>query len=280
MFLDAPAGYGYFEVLFTTAVDADQMTTISEPISASDEADEALQRQLAEEGPVPRHIAIIMDGDRRWADKRGLKRTEGHRHGRESARDIVRACGQIDVEVLTLYTFSTENWTRPRLEIQALMQYLEQSLRDETPELNENNVRLNAIGRTEDLPGRVQRALTDALAATADNDGLLLNLALNYGGRSELVDACRRLALQVQDGSLAAADIDETKISQALYTGGLPDPDLLIRPSGEQRLSNFLPWQTVYSEIYFTGVLWPDFRRNDLYGAIRAYQQRQRRFGE
>ena len=145
---------------------------------------------------------------------------------------------------------------------------------------NENNVRLNAIGRTEDLPGRVQRALTDALAATADNDGLLLNLALNYGGRSELVDACRRLALQVQDGSLAAADIDETKISQALYTGGLPDPDLLIRPSGEQRLSNFLPWQTVYSEIYFTGVLWPDFRRNDLYEAIRAYQQRQRRFGE
>ncbi len=256
------------------------MTTISEPVSAESEADATLQQQLTDQGPIPRHIAIIMDGDRRWADQRGLRRTEGHRHGRESARDIVRVCGELKVEVLTLYTFSTENWTRPRLEVQALMKYLEQSLRDETAELNQNNVRLNAIGRTHDLPGRVQRALSDALQATAHNDGLLLNLALNYGGRSELVDACRALARQVTEGKLTVDEIDEERITAALYTGSLPDPDLLIRPSGEQRLSNFLPWQTVYSEIYFTAVLWPDFRRNDLYDAIRAYQQRQRRFGE
>jgi undecaprenyl diphosphate synthase len=256
------------------------MTTITEPIAAESAADATLQRQLTDAGAVPRHIAIIMDGDRRWADRRGLKRTEGHRHGRESARDIVRVCGELDVEVLTLYTFSTENWTRPRLEVQALMKYLEQSLRGETAELNDNNVRLNAIGRTDELPSRVQRALSDALAATADNDGLLLNLALNYGGRSELVDACRALARLVDEGKLSADDIDEDQMASALYTRGLPDPDLLIRPSGEQRLSNFLPWQTVYSEIYFTAVLWPDFRRNDLYDAIRAFQQRQRRFGE
>lgn len=256
------------------------MTTIPEPVSTSSGADAAAQQQLKEAGPIPRHIAIIMDGDRRWADRRGLRRTEGHRHGRESAREIVRVSGELDIEVLTLYTFSTENWTRPRLEVQALMKYLEQSLRDETPELNQNNVRLNAIGRTQDLPDRVQRALRDALAATADNDGLLLNLALNYGGRSELVDACRQLAQQVREGTLSPDEIDEERLTQAMYTKGLPDPDLLIRPSGEQRLSNFLPWQTVYSEIYFTPVLWPDFRRIDLYDAIRAYQQRQRRFGE
>jgi undecaprenyl diphosphate synthase len=256
------------------------MTTIPEPISASSDTDSALQLKLKAAGPLPRHIAIIMDGDRRWADKKGLKRTEGHRHGRETAREVVRTCGELQIDVLTLYTFSTENWTRPRLEVHALMQYVEQSLRNETPELNDNNVRLNAIGRTQDLPDRVQRALRDALAATADNDGLLLNLALNYGGRTELVDACRQLAQQVQEGDLSVDDIDEERLSNALYTGGLPDPDLLIRPSGEQRLSNFLPWQTVYSEIYFTSVLWPDFGRNDLYEAIGAYQQRQRRFGE
>jgi undecaprenyl diphosphate synthase len=220
-----------------------------------------------------------MDGDRRWAKERGLKLTEGHRHGRESVRDMVRACGQLQIDVLTLYTFSSENWNRPRHEVTALMHWLEESLRDETPELHTNNVRLNAVGRIDGLPSKVQRALSDALGETAANSGLVLNLALNYGGRAELVDACRHLAERVRDGDIDAGDIDEELVSGALYSDGLPDPDLLVRCSGEMRLSNFLPWQMVYTEIYFTPVFWPDFRRHHLYEAIRAYQQRQRRFG-
>lgn len=228
---------------------------------------------------MPRHIAIIMDGDRRWAKQQGLKITEGHRHGRESVRDIVRACGQLEIEALTLYTFSSENWARPRHEVAALMHWLEESLRKETVELHANNVRLSAIGRLDGLPDKVQAALRDALAETADNTGLRLNLALNYGGRGEIVDACRALAQQVRDGTLDPEAIDESSLDGALYTAGLPDPDLLIRCSGEMRLSNFLPWQLVYTEIYFTPVFWPDFRRPDLYQAIREFQQRQRRFG-
>ena len=256
------------------------MTSAPQPLPAQPSTDdEAVQRRLAEEGPLPRHIAIIMDGDRRWARERGLKLTEGHRHGRESVRDIVRAGGQLGIDILTLYTFSSENWSRPRHEVRALMHWLEESLRDETPELHDNNVRLQAVGRLEKLPDKVQAALHGALEETAGNTGLILNLALNYGGRAEIVDACRSLAQRVRTGELEIDDIDETAISDALYTGGLPDPDLLIRCSGEMRLSNFLPWQMVYTEIYFTPVFWPDFRRSDLYEAIGAYQQRQRRFG-
>jgi undecaprenyl diphosphate synthase len=194
-------------------------------------------------------------------------------------RDIVRACGQLEIEALTLYTFSSENWNRPRHEVAALMHWLEESLRDETPELHENDVRLSAIGRLDALPDKVRRALDNALAETAHNTGLCLNLALNYGGRAELVDACRTLARRVRDGALDPDAIDEAAIDQTLYTAGLPDPDLLIRCSGEMRLSNFLPWQMVYTEIYFTPVFWPDFRRHHLYEAVREFQRRQRRFG-
>ena len=228
---------------------------------------------------MPRHIAIIMDGDRRWATANGLPKTEGHRHGREAAREIIRTSVQLDIEHLTLYTFSTENWSRSKREVQTLMRWLRESLRDEIPELNQNNVRLNAIGDTEGLPKSVQIVLRRALQQTADNTGLQLNLALNYGGRAELVAACRKLATEVQAGNLEPQDIDEETLSNALYTVGMPDPDLLIRPSGEMRLSNFLPWQTVYTEIWVTQIYWPDFQRQHLYEAIRAYQQRHRRFG-
>ena len=256
------------------------MTTTSAPLPAEQSAeDRDLQQRLQRQGAMPGHIAIIMDGDRRWARERGLKITEGHRHGRESVRDIVRACGQLEIKTLTLYTFSSENWNRPRHEVAALMHWLEESLRNETPELHANNVRLSAIGRLQALPEKVRSALDDALADTAGNTGLQLNLALNYGGRSEIVDACRALAQRVRDGALDPNSIDEAAIDGALYTAGTADPDLLIRCSGEMRLSNFLPWQMVYTEIYFTPVFWPDFRREHLYGAIRDFHQRQRRFG-
>ena len=293
------------------------MTTTPEPLPERQTvADRDLQQRLRHQGAMPRHVAIIMDGDRRWAKERALKITEGHRHGRESVRDIVRACGQLEIEALTLYTFSSENWNRPRHEVAALMHWLEESLRDETPELHENDVRLSAIGRLDALPDKVRRALDNALAETAHNTGLCLNLALNYGGRAELVDACRTLARRVRDGALDPDAIDEVAIDhdiatacldaapspitrdgacphlfsrtscemteqppRRLYTADLPDPDLLIRCSGEMRLSNFLPWQMVYTEIYFTPVFWPDFRRHHLYEAVREFQRRQRRFG-
>jgi undecaprenyl diphosphate synthase len=241
--------------------------------------DARIQQQLKDDGNMPRHIAIIMDGDRRWATANGLPKTEGHRHGREAAREIIRTSVQLDIEHLTLYTFSTENWSRSKREVQTLMRWLRESLRDEIPELDQNNVRLNAIGDTEGLPKSVQLVLRRALQQTADNTGLQLNLALNYGGRAELVAACRKLATEVQAGNLEPQDIDEETLSNALYTAGMPDPDLLIRPSGEMRLSNFLPWQTVYTEIWVTQIYWPDFQRQHLYEAIRAYQQRHRRFG-
>ena len=241
--------------------------------------DALIQQKLKEEGNLPRHIAIIMDGDRRWALEHDLPKTEGHRFGRESVRDIVRASGELGIEVLTLYSFSTENWSRSKNEVQTLMRWLRESLRDEIPELDANNVRLNAIGRIQGLSKSVQLALRNALNRTADNTGLLLNLALNYGGRSELVDAFKNLASQVQKGRLDPQKIDEETITDALYTAHIPDPDLLIRTSGEMRLSNFLTWQTAYTEFWFTSVYWPDFRRQHLYEAIKAYQQRHRRFG-
>ena len=241
--------------------------------------DALIQQKLKEEGNLPRHIAIIMDGDRRWALEHDLPKTEGHRFGRESVRDIVRASGELGIEVLTLYSFSTENWSRSKNEVQILMRWLRESLRDEIPELDANNVRLNAIGRIQGLSKSVQLALRNALNRTADNTGLLLNLALNYGGRSELVDAFKNLASQVQKGRLDPQKIDEETITDALYTAHIPDPDLLIRTSGEMRLSNFLTWQTAYTEFWFTSVYWPDFRRQHLYEAIKAYQQRHRRFG-
>ena len=253
------------------------MTTSSDP--KHDAEDVRVQSKLRDDGNLPRHIAIIMDGDRRWATQNNMPVTEGHRHGRETAREAIRACSQLGIEALTLYTFSTENWTRPEKEVSTLMRWLKESLRDETPELNNNNVRLNAIGRISGLPPAVRLALRAALAATSSNTGMLLNIAVNYGGRSEIVDGIKKLAKQVRDGSLRPDDIDENMVSESLYTTGIPDPDLLIRCSGEMRLSNFLPWQTVYTEIWLTEIYWPDFTRQDLYEAVRSYQQRHRRFG-
>ncbi|MBI4532134.1 MAG: isoprenyl transferase, partial [Candidatus Latescibacteria bacterium] len=224
-------------------------------------------------------IAMIMDGDGRWASKRGLPRTEGHRAGRESVRDVVRACGELGVEVLTLYTFSTENWYRPRSEVRTLMRLLQESLIEEMPELQQNNVRLIAIGRVHRLPSASREALKNAIAQTSRNTGLILNLALNYGGRAEIIDAVRKLAGDVLQGEVKVSRVDEELFQRYLYTADLPDPDLLIRTSGEIRLSNFLLWQMAYTEIWVTDVLWPDFRREHLYEAIQGYQTRERRFG-
>jgi undecaprenyl diphosphate synthase len=229
--------------------------------------------------PVPRHVAVIMDGNGRWANQRDWPRVRGHQAGAESVRRIVRACGQRGVDVLTLYSFSTENWQRPEFEVEALMSLLATYLDDERAELMENNVRLRGIGELHRLPEHVQTLLAAATEVTAGNSGLLLQLALSYGGRAELVQAVQSIAQDVQAGVLAADRIDEEAISSRLYTAGLPDPDLLIRTSGEMRLSNFLPWQLAYAEIYVTDVLWPDFDVEHLDEALSSYARRRRRFG-
>ncbi len=228
---------------------------------------------------IPRHVAIIMDGNGRWAQQRKLPRIEGHRAGAESVRAIVRACGELGIEYLTLYAFSIENWNRPRAEVQALMHLLEFYLKQEIPELDKNNVRLAAIGRLHELPASAQRQLQKSIEALSKNTGLTLILSLSYGGRAELVDAMRSIAREIKAGRLDVADIDEKVISQHLYTRGIPDPDLLIRTSGEMRVSNFLLWQISYAEIYVTDTLWPDFRKPELLKAIEEYSKRHRRFG-
>jgi undecaprenyl diphosphate synthase len=257
-----------------------KVTDIKAEKNQNNQKDEKLRKNLLANGNLPRHIAIIMDGDRRWAVERKLPKTDGHKYGRESVRDVVRACGQLGIEVLTLYTFSTENWSRPKAEVATLMHWLRESLLTEITELDQNNVRLNAIGRIDGLPTTVRVALKSALEKTKTNSGLILNLALNYGGRSELVDAFRCLAQKVKIGELDAKNIEEKHIQESLYTADLPDPDLLIRTSGEMRMSNFLPWQMVYTEIYFiSDIHWPDFRRQHLYESIATFQRRKRRFG-
>jgi undecaprenyl diphosphate synthase len=238
-----------------------------------------LKDQITRAGHIPRHIAIIMDGNGRWARQRGLPRIAGHREGINSVREVVRACGELGVEVLTLYVFSAENWRRPRPEIGALMKLLGETTRREIDDLMSNDVRLSIIGRIEKIAPAARKVLTEAIRRTADNKGLLLNLAINYGGRGELVDAVRRLADDIGRGDLTAGAIDEEAFGRYLYTAGMPDPDLLIRTSGEMRISNFLLWQIAYTEIHVTDVLWPDFRRPHLYRAILDYQSRERRFG-
>ncbi|MGC6494625.1 MAG: isoprenyl transferase [Myxococcota bacterium] len=228
---------------------------------------------------VPRHVAIIMDGNGRWAEERGLPRTAGHEAGADSVREVVRTCGEMGVEVLTLYSFSTENWSRPRGEVAALMGLLERYLRDETHELLRQNVRLRGIGELDQLPFAVRTLLRAGETTTRNNGGMELVLALSYGSRVELVQAVRDLAKEVQRGRLKPEDISEHDIASRLYTAGLPDPDLLIRTSGEQRISNFLLWQIAYSELYITGVAWPDFGAEQLREAFRAFGERQRRFG-
>ncbi len=241
----------------------------SKPSAASEQA---ILREL-DAHKIPRHIAIIMDGNGRWAKQRHMPRIFGHRAGITSVREAVRACGELGVKVLTLYAFSSENWIRPSTEVQALMRLLEDYLQRELPELQTNNVQLRAIGRIHALPQGAQNQLRKTIEATAKNTGLILNLALNYGGRQEIIDACNR-ALHDK-----IKKIDEVEFSRYLYTTDCPDPDLLIRTSGEMRISNFLLWQIAYAEIYITQTPWPEFRRLHLYKAIADYQRRERRFG-
>lgn len=236
------------------------------------------ERQLVP-GRMPVHVAVIMDGNGRWARERGLSRIRGHWAGAESIREIVRTAGELGVRFLTLYAFSVENWKRPRREVSSLMSLLKRFLAKEERELGRNNVRLRVIGRVEGLPGDVQAAIRRACAATAANTGLTLILALNYGGRSEIADAARRICERVARGEARAADVSEEEIAAHLYTAGIPDPDLLIRTSGEMRVSNFLLWQISYAELYVTPVYWPDFRRQEFVRALLDYQSRERRFG-
>ena len=235
-------------------------------------------KQLIKE-KLPNHIAIIMDGNGRWANKRSFKRIFGHREGMESVKEIVRACRELDIKALTLYAFSSQNWQRPELEVKALMSLLKKYVRSEVNELNENNVRLQGIGELSKLPKSVIKVFNEAVEITKNNTGMVLSVALSYGGREEILNAVFKIANKIKTGELSSADLTEVTISENLYTAGLPDPDLLIRTSGELRVSNFLLWQIAYSEIYVTDVLWPDFRKDDLYRALIEFQNRKRRFG-
>jgi len=229
---------------------------------------------------IPRHVAIIMDGNGRWAQKRLFNRVKGHEKGVEVVRNIVRTCRQLHIDVLTLYAFSTENWQRPKTEIKALMALLKSFLKKELPELQEQRIRLGVIGQPHRLPPDVQDALRNAMSATASNDRMLLNLALSYGGRTEITEMVQRIAGQVARGALVPGDIDEAVVADHLYTRGLPEPDLLIRTSGEMRLSNFLLWQLAYAEFFVTDTLWPDFTPEEFVAILTQYQQRDRRFGK
>jgi undecaprenyl diphosphate synthase len=229
---------------------------------------------------IPAHIAIIMDGNGRWAGRRRLPRVAGHRAGVGPVRTAVETCGRLGVKALTLYAFSIENWKRPRAEVETLWRLLRFYLRQELPDLQRNDVRLQAIGRWDALPAPVRKELEAAIEATAANRGLLLNLAINYGGRAEIVDAVNAILEMARlNGSISSLKLDEELISANLYTASSPDPDLLIRTSGEMRISNFLLWQIAYAELYVTETLWPDFTRRDLLQAILAYQKRDRRYG-
>ena len=228
---------------------------------------------------IPRHIAIIMDGNGRWAKSHGRARIKGHEEGAKAVRECVEACGEIGVEFLTLYAFSAENWQRPKAEVVALMHLLEKFLKEKTPELLEKNVRLQAIGRLTDLPKGCQRQLHASIEATAKNGGLTLVLALSYGGRDEIIDGIQSLLRAIEGGHIDKAMIDARMFSQHLYTRYYPDPDLLIRTSGEMRLSNFLLWQTSYTEMYVTPKFWPEFRKPDLFEAVEEFSRRQRRYG-
>ena len=239
-----------------------------------------LQDKLKARGNLPSHIAIIMDGNGRWAQQRDLRRTDGHRSARETVRDIVRACGELEINILTLFTFGTDNWRRPWSEVLSLMQLLRDCSHEELNELQENNVRLIATGDTARLVKHSRRALENTIRETAENTGLTLNLALSYDGKSDILQAVQSIAVDIAQGRISPDAIDTDLFSQRLYTGHLPDPDLLIRTSGEVRLSNFMLWQCAYTEFWFTDVLWPDFKREHLYEAIRNYQNRERRFGK
>jgi len=236
--------------------------------------DATLARQVAYDR-LPAHVAIIMDGNGRWAAQRHLPRVEGHRAGIEAVRDTVECAARLGIQVLTLYAFSVENWKRPKSEVSTLMLLLKRYLRSELSTLLRNDIRFSVIGRIEELAPDIQAELREAIARTASNRGMLFNIALNYGGRAEIVDAARRAIA----AGIPAEDLDERRFGEFLYTAGQPDPDLLIRTSGEMRVSNFLLWQIAYAEIWVTETLWPDFRRRHLLEAVVAYQKRDRRYG-
>lgn len=251
---------------------------LTESTSATD-SDTAAQDALCARGEIPAHIAIIMDGNGRWAEARGHQRVFGHHEGVESVRDIAEACAQLGVSYLTLYTFSTENWRRPTEEVNALMQLLIQAVEQERATLQENNIRLQVVGDLDALPDESRAAVARMAEETSANSRMTLSLALSYSGRWELLQAAQRLAEAVQAGDLAPDAIDEALLEGHLATAGMPDPDLLIRTGGEQRISNFLLWQIAYAELYFCDDFWPAFRRPLLYDAIRDFQDRDRRFG-
>ena len=230
-------------------------------------------------GNVPQHIAIIMDGNGRWAKQKNLPRTMGHKAGVETIREIVKECNRIGVKYLTLYAFSTENWKRPQEEISTLMKLLIEYLNKEVDDLHKNNVVVNHIGDISKLPQACQSDLVHAYNKTKNNTGVTMNLALNYGGRDEILSAVKKLIREYDNGKLGIADINEQNFSNHLYTAGMPDPDLIIRPSGEKRVSNFLLWQCAYSEFWYSNIYWPDFTVEDLHKAIDEFQKRDRRFG-
>ncbi len=231
-------------------------------------------------GNLPKHIAVIMDGNGRWAKQQGAARVFGHRSAIKAVREVTEGCAELGIKYLTLYAFSTENWNRPKFEVDALMTLLVHTIRGEIKTLMDNNVRLATIGHTESLPTDCQRELQEAMRATEGNTGLTLILALSYSGRWEILEAVRRLTADIQQGKFQPSDIDEGLFSSYLTTGGVPDPELMIRTSGEMRISNFMLWQLAYSEFYMPDVLWPDFRKPHLWEAILTYQKRERRFGK
>lgn len=241
---------------------------------------EQIKEKLQESGQIPVHIAIIMDGNGRWAKKRSLPRVAGHKRGVDTVKEIVEACAEIGIKYLTLYTFSTENWKRPKDEVSTLMRLLLSSLRDRMNELNDNDIRLTAIGNLDSLPLEVQKQLFSDIERTRNNKKMVLNLALSYSGRWELLEAIKEIANNCINEKISVNDINENIVSSFLTTRDMPDPDLVIRTSGEFRVSNFLLWQIAYSEFIITETLWPDFSKNDLYDAIKMFQKRERRFGK
>ncbi len=236
------------------------------------------QQEIFKEA-LPKHIGVIMDGNGRWAKKQGKVRTFGHRFGVETVRTAISYCSEIGIKVLTLYTFSTENWKRPRSEVATLMNLIVEYLLKETAEMKANNVVLNFIGDLNKLPAKARETIAFSKNETKDNTGLLVNIAVNYGGKDELIRAVQHIAQKVKNGELGAEDIDSDLISSHLYTLNQPDPDLIIRTGGETRLSNFMIWQSAYSELYFTDILWPDFTKSDFDDAILYYQKKSRRYG-
>lgn len=237
-------------------------------------------KQEINKDKLPKHVAIIMDGNGRWAKVQGLDRVEGHKNGVRSVREVTEAGAELGIQYLTLYAFSTENWNRPKAEVDALMELLVETIKNEVSTLNKNNIRLQTIGDTKSLPINCQINLQEAIDSTAQNNGMVLNLALSYSARWEMIEAVKQIAEKVKENELGINDIDAETISNHLTTKNVPDPELLIRTSGETRISNFLLWQIAYAELYFTQTLWPDFRKEDFYQAIFDFQNRERRFGK